>query len=177
MSDLFGLVQRYSWRVQSETYANLQRCVRLYANSLGQQQRRLSMPLTQPRAGSMQYLDTPRIRDTHCYTMPPKSMRPSSSHISSNKSAFYRDMLLRNAVDTRLCVSRPSFRLIQSDTPINARRSTPVSTPEPCSMYTTSSVATFPVAPTAYGQPPSPLTDESTTATPNCSDCRILASA
>ena len=35
-------------------------------------------------------------------------------------------------------------------------RSTPVSTPNPSSMYTTSSVATLPVAPGAYGQPPSP---------------------
>ncbi len=29
------------------------------------------------------------------------------------------------------------------------------------SMYTTSSVETFPEAPTAYGQPPSPATEES----------------
>lgn len=38
--------------------------------------------------------------------------------------------------------------------------------PRPCSMYTTSSVATFPEAPWAYGQPPSPATDESTTLIP-----------
>ena len=36
----------------------------------------------------------------------------------------------------------------------------------PCSMYTTSSVATFPLAPGAYGHPPNPATELSTTPTP-----------
>ena len=38
--------------------------------------------------------------------------------------------------------------------------------PIPSSIYTTSSVATFPEAPGAYGQPPKPATEESTTDTP-----------
>ncbi|KAJ0947097.1 hypothetical protein HanRHA438_Chr01g0011371 [Helianthus annuus] len=47
-------------------------------------------------------------------------------------------------------------------------RSTLVFTPSPLSIYTTSSVATLPVAPFAYGQPPRPDTDESTTLIPIC---------
>ena len=43
---------------------------------------------------------------------------------------------------------------------------TPVSIPIPRSMYTTSSVATFPLAPRAYGHPPSPAVLLSTTVTP-----------
>ena len=38
----------------------------------------------------------------------------------------------------------------------------------PCNMYTTSSVATLPEAPRAYGHPPRPLTDASTVRTPTC---------
>ena len=38
---------------------------------------------------------------------------------------------------------------------ISLSRSTPVRTPIPSSMYTTSSVATLPVAPTGTGQQPS----------------------
>jgi hypothetical protein len=47
----------------------------------------------------------------------------------------------------------------------------------PSSMYTTSSVATFPDAPLAYGQPPSPATDESTTEMPSCTHAHAHAHA
>ena len=40
---------------------------------------------------------------------------------------------------------------------------TPVSMDISFNIYNTSSVATFPDAPLAYGQPPNPATDESTT--------------
>jgi len=43
-----------------------------------------------------------------------------------------------------------------------------VLTPSPFSKYTTSSVETLPLAPGAYGQPPSPATLLSTTLTPTC---------
>ena len=39
--------------------------------------------------------------------------------------------------------------------------SIPVDIPIPFNIYRTSSVATFPLAPLAYGQPPSPATAES----------------
>lgn len=45
-------------------------------------------------------------------------------------------------------------------------KSIPVCTPNPSNIYSTSSVATFPPAPGAYGQPPSPETAESMTVTP-----------
>ena len=49
--------------------------------------------------------------------------------------------------------------------------------PMSCSMCTTSSVATLPVAPGAYGQPPSPPTLASNSVTPSSSAVRMLASA
>lgn len=55
---------------------------------------------------------------------------------------------------------------IYDDAPSNKSRSTPVLTPIPSSIYTTSSVATFPLAPGAYGQPPRPDTDVSNTVMP-----------
>jgi hypothetical protein len=56
---------------------------------------------------------------------------------------------------------------IYSPASITFSKSTPVSIPIPFNMYTTSSVATLPDAPLAYGQPPRPATDESTTEIPN----------
>ena len=47
----------------------------------------------------------------------------------------------------------------------------------PCSIYTTSSLATLPLAPRAYGQPPVPATAASTTARPSSRQARMLASA
>jgi hypothetical protein len=55
--------------------------------------------------------------------------------------------------------------------------SMPVRMPIPLSIYTTSSVATLPVAPLAYGQPPTPPTAESITEMPCCSAIKMLDSA
>src|SRR5688572_6404277 len=66
--------------------------------------------------------------------------------------------------------SRPSTPQIHCPMPTSLPRSTPVSTPRPCSMYTTSSVATLPEAPLAYGQPPRPAMDESKVRTPTSND-------
>lgn len=55
---------------------------------------------------------------------------------------------------------------IQRPVSTSCCKSTPDRTPNPLSMNTTSSVAALPDAPRAYGQPPSPDTDESTTAMP-----------
>src|SRR6266513_1876337 len=64
------------------------------------------------------------------------------------------------------------FRTPQIHCPISTSRSrsTPVLMPSPCSMYTTSSVATLPEAPAAYGQPPRPATEASNVATPSSSE-------
>src|SRR4051812_5041070 len=59
--------------------------------------------------------------------------------------------------------------------PISASRSTPVSTPWCWSRYTRSSVATLPVARGAYGQPPSPPTDASSTRAPPSSAASAFA--
>src|SRR5438128_7656542 len=71
------------------------------------------------------------------------------------------------------------FRTPQIHCPISTSRSrsTPVLMPRPCSMYTTSSVATLPEAPAAYGQPPSPATEASNVATPISSAAQRSASA
>src|SRR5690606_33490190 len=59
---------------------------------------------------------------------------------------------------TLLPVSRPSRAASQRPVSLSASRSMPVSIPMPRSIYATSSLATFPVAPRAYGQPPVPET-------------------
>jgi len=64
----------------------------------------------------------------------------------------------------------PKWLLIKSPANRSFPRSTLVFTPTPFNMYTTSSVATFPEAPLAYGHPPSPATEESTMLIPICSD-------
>ena len=56
---------------------------------------------------------------------------------------------LPNALPTRLLVSRPSRLASQRPVSASAPRSTPVRTPSPSSMYTTSSLATLPLAPLA----------------------------
>jgi len=58
--------------------------------------------------------------------------------------------------------------LMKSPANMSFSRSMLVLTPIPFSMYTTSSVATFPVAPLAYGHPPRPPTEESTVLIPIC---------
>jgi len=65
---------------------------------------------------------------------------------------------------------RPKCLLMKSPADMSFPRSTLVFTPSPLSMYTTSSVATFPEAPLAYGQPPRPETEESTALIPICFD-------
>src|SRR3546814_9232713 len=64
---------------------------------------------------------------------------------------------------TLLPLSRPSSADSQCPVAASAARSTPVCMPMPCSMYSTSSLATLPLAPLAYGQPPVPATAASTT--------------
>jgi hypothetical protein len=49
--------------------------------------------------------------------------------------------------------------------------------PRPFIRYTTSSLATLPVAPFAYGQPPSPATEQSNVAIPISSAAYVLVSA
>src|SRR2546428_13069426 len=71
------------------------------------------------------------------------------------------------------------FRTSQIHCPISTSRSrsTPVLMPRPCSMYTTSSVATLPEAPAAYGHPPTPATEAPNVPTPSSSEAKTLASA
>lgn len=74
-----------------------------------------------------------------------------------------------NIGDSTLQVSKRSvvyLRYILDDQYRKARLT--VSIPRPCSIYKTSSVETLPDAPLAYGHPPRPATEESTTETPIC---------
>src|SRR4051812_42245961 len=71
---------------------------------------------------------------------------------------------------------RPSSFSAISAVTISRSRSIPVSKPMSCSMWTTSSVATLPEAPGAYGQPPIPPTLASNSLTPNSSAVRMFAS-
>ena len=57
--------------------------------------------------------------------------------------------------DTGFLPSTPEMNAAASTTPSSE---TPVSMPRPSSRNSTSSVATLPVAPFAYGQPPRPAT-------------------
>lgn len=61
---------------------------------------------------------------------------------------------------------RPNCLPMKSPADMSFPISTLVLIPSPFSMYTTSSVATFPDAPLAYGQPPRPATEESTALIP-----------
>lgn len=72
----------------------------------------------------------------------------------------------RNAIATFEAEGRPKCLEMKSPANISFSRSTLVFTPIPFSIYTTSSVATFPEAPLAYGQPPRPETEESTVPIP-----------
>src|SRR5499427_1341182 len=72
--------------------------------------------------------------------------------------------------------SRPTMRSAAAAASIIAARSTPVPTPMSSTMYTSSSVAMLPLAPGAYGQPPSPPTDASKSSTPSSSAARTFAS-
>src|SRR6267143_4986916 len=80
---------------------------------------------------------------------------------------FLLAAMARPALEDGAFFSTPQ---IHSPISTSRSRSTPVLTPSPCSMYTTSSVATLPEAPTAYGQPPSPATEASNVATPSSSE-------
>src|SRR5579859_2869494 len=71
--------------------------------------------------------------------------------------------------------SRPTMRSASAAAPIMASRSTPVATPMSSTMCTSSSVAMLPVAPGAYGHPPSPPTDASKSSTPSSSAASTLA--
>ena len=64
---------------------------------------------------------------------------------------------------------RPKWLLMKFPADMTFAKSTLVFIPSPWSMYTTSSVATFPVAPLAYGHPPKPATEESIVLIPICS--------
>lgn len=79
-----------------------------------------------------------------------------------------QNAVLLKAVATLESEGRPKCFLIKSPANMSFLRSTLVFTPSPLSIYTTSSVATLPLAPLAYGQPPRPDTDESTTLIPVC---------
>src|SRR5690606_7620450 len=78
---------------------------------------------------------------------------------------------------TLLPLVRPSSAASQRPVSTRRSRSMPVSMPRPWSMYATSSLATLPLAPVAYGQPPVPDTEESTTATPSSRQASRFASA
>src|SRR5581483_573207 len=71
--------------------------------------------------------------------------------------------------------TRPTMRSASAAASIIASRSTPVDTPMSSTMWTSSSVAMLPVAPGAYGQPPSPPTDASKSATPSSRAASTLA--
>src|SRR5205823_5333644 len=71
--------------------------------------------------------------------------------------------------------ARPTTGSSAPAAPIIAARSTPVLTPMSSTMWTSSSVATCPVAPGAYGQPPRPPTLASKSATPSWSAASTLA--
>src|SRR5262249_4960996 len=77
----------------------------------------------------------------------------------------------------RLGRARPSRGAIAREAAATLSRSTPVSIPMPCSMYRRSSVARLPLAPGAYGQPPSPPAELSTMKMPVCRAATTLASA
>ena len=72
---------------------------------------------------------------------------------------------------------RPTSRCASAPARDELSKSIPVSTPMPCSMYTRSSVARFPEAPGAYGQPPSPPIDASKVVMPSSSPTSTFASA
>src|SRR5574344_611039 len=74
--------------------------------------------------------------------------------------ATYPRRLASTARATREPLGRPRKSLMNWPASISLSKSMPVSMPMPCSMNTTSSFATFPVAPFAYGQPPKPETDD-----------------
>src|SRR5580765_6835671 len=95
-------------------------------------------------------------------------------HVVVYHAAF---VLAESARATRDSVGRPSTPQMKSPAAISFAMSTPVSMPRPSSMYSTSSLATLPVAPFAYGQPPSPATELSYVATPHSSAASVLASA
>src|SRR5689334_470449 len=80
---------------------------------------------------------------------------------------FVQRLFLRIAVATLDLDSRPKAAEIIWPAAANLFRSIPLSIFMPSNMYTTSSVATLPVAPGAYGHPPKPDTAASTTATPS----------
>ena len=96
---------------------------------------------------------------------------------SERSKPAYPARLLNKARATREAVWRPKASLMNTPASTRRSRSMPVSIPMPCSMYTTSSVATLPVAPLAYGQPPRPAMDVSNCQTPNARLARVLASA
>lgn len=63
---------------------------------------------------------------------------------------------------------RPKWSFMKFPADMTFAKSTLVFIPSPWSMYTTSSVATFPEAPFAYGHPPKPATEESIVLIPIC---------
>jgi len=67
---------------------------------------------------------------------------------------YYSFCFANSARPALEAVSFPSALVISCAASRSLVMSTPVSMPSPCIMYTTSSVATLPVAPLAYGQPP-----------------------
>jgi hypothetical protein len=66
---------------------------------------------------------------------------------------------------------------MNSDASVSLSKSIPVVRPNPCNMYTKSSVATLPVAPLAYGHPPNPAADESIVRISKSNATKILFNA
>ena len=93
------------------------------------------------------------------------------------KISLVARMLGRENLIAREEVDRPSAAQMKAPASTSASRSMPVSMPMPCNMNTTSSVATLPVAPLAYGHPPKPATDESYCHTPISRQASVLLRA
>ena len=75
--------------------------------------------------------------------------RPRGSSIPAREAPGHEARAPARALETREAARRPSAREMKWPASTRRSRSTPVSTPHPCSMYRTSSVATLPVAPRA----------------------------
>src|ERR1017187_321524 len=114
--------------------------------------------------------------------------RPARPHPSVNAQVDARQYQLARISQARIVPvrgpalstcdgsCRPMIRSASAAASIIASRSMPVATPMSSTMWTSSSVAILPVAPGAYGHPPSPPTEASKSATPSSSAVRTLAS-
>ena len=107
------------------------------------------------------------LRTLHCKNKSNYSPPTVNSAFSVKKCVYlFYFRLASNACPAFDAGLRASTEDIHAEHESSSSMSIFVSMPKPCNMYTTSSVATLPDAPGEYGQPPSPLTLESTEATP-----------